>query len=67
MKNAGLLASEFAQMLPANETPATTKGFEGFYHLTDFKGDVSEAKLQYIIRDHDAEKFENRKNSSPKK
>ena len=61
MKNAGLLASEFAQMLPANETPATTKGFEGFYHLTDFKGDVSEAKLQYIIRDHDAEKFENRK------
>lgn len=61
MKNAGLLAAEFAQMLPENETPATTKGFEGFYHLTDFKGDVSEAKLQYIIRDHDAEKFENRK------
>lgn len=61
MKNAGLLAAEFANMLPANETPATTKGFEGFFHLTDFKGDVSEAKLQYIIRDHNAEKFENRK------
>lgn len=61
MKNAGLLAVEFAQMLPANETPATTKGFEGFYHLMEIKGDVSEAKLQYIIRDHDAEKFENRK------
>jgi len=62
MKNAGLLAAEFIQMLPAEETPSTTKGFEGFYHLTDVKADVSEAKLQYIIRDHDAEKFEARKN-----
>ena len=62
MKNAGLLAAEFIQMLPANETPATTKGFDGFFHLTDVEGDVSEAKLQYIIRDHDAEKFEARKN-----
>ena len=61
MINAGLLASEFALMLPANETPATTKGFEGFFHLTDINADVSEAKLQYIIRDHDAEKFEARK------
>lgn len=61
MMNAGLLASEFIRMLPENETPATTVGFEGFYHLTDFNADVSEAKLQYIIRDHDAEKFENRK------
>ncbi len=62
MINASLLAAEFVQMLPANETPATTKGFDGFYHLTDFNSDVSEAKLQYIIRDHDAEKFEARKN-----
>lgn len=61
MKNAGLLAAEFVSKLPANETPATTQGFEGFYHLTDLKADVSEAKLQYIIRDHDAEKFEARK------
>lgn len=61
MKNAGLMAAEFVKMLPENETPATTKGFEGFFHLTDFSADVSEAKLQYIIRDHDAEKFENRK------
>ncbi|MDR2205581.1 MAG: peptidase T [Flavobacteriaceae bacterium] len=61
MKNAGLLAAEFMAMLPKNETPATTKGFEGFFHLTDLNADVSEAKLQYIIRDHDAEKFENRK------
>ncbi len=61
MLNAGLIASEFIQSLPANETPATTKGFEGFFHLTDFEGDVSEAKLQYIIRDHDDQKFEDRK------
>ncbi len=56
-----LLAAEFAQMLPANETPSTTKGFEGFYHLMDITADISEAKLQYIIRDHDADKFEARK------
>lgn len=61
MINAALLASEFVKMLPEHETPATTKGFEGFYHLTDFSADVSEAKLQYIIRDHDADKFEIRK------
>lgn len=61
MINAALLASEFVQMLPENETPATTKGFEGFFHLTDLSADVSEAKLQYIIRDHDEEKFEKRK------
>ena len=61
MLNAGLVASEFISSLPINETPATTKGFEGFFHLTDFEGDVSEAKLQYIIRDHDDQKFEDRK------
>ncbi|WP_312194675.1 peptidase T [Epilithonimonas vandammei] len=61
MLNAGLVASEFINSLPANETPATTKGFDGFFHLTDFEGDVSEAKLQYIIRDHDDQKFEDRK------
>ena len=61
MLNAGLIAAEFIHLLPKNETPATTEGFEGFFHLTDFEGDVSEAKLQYIIRDHNDEKFENRK------
>ncbi|MGZ5196477.1 MAG: peptidase T, partial [Kaistella sp.] len=61
MINASLLAAEFIKMLPENETPSTTKGFEGFYHLTDLKSDVSEAKIQYIIRDHDEEKFEARK------
>lgn len=61
MINASLLASEFINLLPENETPATTKGFEGFFHLTDIVSDVSEAKLQYIIRDHDEQKFNERK------
>ena len=61
MVNASLLAAEFIKMLPENETPSTTRNFEGFYHLTDLKSDVSEAKIQYIIRDHDNEKFEARK------
>lgn len=61
MVNAALLAAEFVQLLPENETPATTKGFEGFYHLMEIKSDISEAKIQYIIRDHDNEKFEARK------
>lgn len=61
MVNASLLAAEFVQMLPENETPSTTVEFEGFYHLTDLKADVSEAKIQYIIRDHDNDKFEARK------
>ena len=61
MVNAGLLAAKFVALLPENETPSTTKGFEGFFHLTDLNADVSEAKIQYIIRDHDADKFEARK------
>lgn len=61
MVNASLLAAEFIQLLPAGETPSTTKGFDGFYHLMDVTSDVSEGKLQYIIRDHDEEKFEARK------
>src|SRR5690606_4116524 len=61
MVNASLLAAEFIKMLPENATPSNTKGFDGFYHLTDLKSDVSEAIIQYIIRDHDEEKFENRK------
>ena len=48
-------------MLPADETPRDTDGYEGFYHLTDMKGDVGSAVLRYIIRDHNAEKFEERK------
>ncbi len=61
MKNASLLAAEFITSLPAAETPAHTEGYEGFYHLCDMQGDESFAKLSYIIRDHDREKFEARK------
>jgi tripeptide aminopeptidase len=60
MKNAALIASEIANMLPFDETPAHTEGREGFFHLTDISGDVSGAKLHYIIRDHDAVNFERR-------
>ena len=61
MVNAQLLAMEINGMLPADETPATTEGYEGFFHLTDMEGSVEKAKLEYIIRDHDREKFEARK------
>jgi len=60
MKNASLMAAEIAMALPENETPATTEGREGFYHLTDIQGDVSEATLNYIVRDHDQARFEDR-------
>ena len=61
MKNALLIALEMAGMLPPAETPAHTEGYEGFYHLNRMSGDETEAKLSYIIRDHDREKFEARK------
>ena len=57
MVNASLLAMRFNAMLPPEEIPAKTEGYEGFYHLTDVSGDVSEAELKYIIRDHDAEGY----------
>lgn len=59
--NSMLIASEFASMLPKKETPECTKDYEGFYHLTSFKGEVEETKLQYIIRDFDKNNFEKRK------
>ena len=61
MKNAALLVTEFASLLPPAETPAHTEGYEGFFHLCSVSGDETEAKLKYIVRDHDREKFENRK------
>lgn len=61
MVSAMLLAMEYNSLLPAEEIPARTEGYEGFYHLTDMEGEVEEAKLSYIIRDHDREKFEKRK------
>lgn len=61
MINAALVAMEINGMLPPDEIPAKTQGREGFFHLCDMSGDVSAVKLSYIIRDHDAEKFSQRK------
>lgn len=59
--NAMTIASEFIQALPAKEVPEHTEGREGFFHLHNMHGHVEHAELQYIIRDHDMEKFEARK------
>lgn len=61
MLNAGRIATEFAARMPQDETPETTTGYEGFYHLTGMEGSCEKAKLTYIIRDHDRDKFEVRK------
>ena len=61
MVNANNLAAEFANMLPEDETPETTEGYQGFYHLLGIQSNVEGAKLSYIIRDHDREQFEDRK------
>ena len=61
MINACLLAMEFNSMLPSCEIPRETEGYEGFFHLMEMKGDESTAQLTYIIRDHDAARFEGRK------
>ena len=61
MVNAARLAGELTSMLPADETPETTEGYQGFYHLTSMQANVENAKLSYIIRDHDRERFEERK------
>ena len=61
MINASKVAAEFAMSLPANETPETTEGYEGFFHLTGMSGNVEKASLSYIIRDHSRECFELRK------
>jgi len=61
MVNASLLAAEFVGLLPADERPETTEGYQGFYHLTGMQTATEQAKLSYIIRDHDRNKFEDRK------
>lgn len=61
MVNAQLVAMEFNGMLPEEAVPARTEGYEGFFHLTDMSGSVEQAVLEYIIRDHDREKFEAKK------
>lgn len=61
MVNANRLAVEFASMLPSDETPETTEGYEGFYHLLGVESNTESAKLSYIVRDHDRDIFEDRK------
>ena len=60
MKNAALIGCEFQNLLPKEEIPACTEGYEGFYHLTDMTGNVETCTLSYIIRDHDAARFDER-------
>nr|WP_317333030.1 peptidase T [uncultured Romboutsia sp.] len=61
MINALHIATEISQMFPQSERPETTEGYEGFYHLNDINGNVENATMIYIIRDHSKEKFEHRK------
>jgi tripeptide aminopeptidase len=61
MINAMLIAMEFNAMLPVNEKPEYTSNYEGFFHITKMEGTVEKAFMQYIIRDHDRQKFEQKK------
>ena len=61
MINAGRVATELVSMLPEDETPETTEGYEDFFHLTSISGGCEKAQLSFIIRDHDREYFESRK------
>ena len=61
MVNAARISTELVQMLPQDETPETTEGYEGFFHLTSLSGSCQEAQLSFIIRDHDRDIFELRK------
>jgi len=61
MKNACLMAAQFIGMVPAAESPAHTEGYEGFYHLCTMEGDESLARLEWILRDHDRDKLEEKK------
>lgn len=62
MINSMLVAMQIVQALPAEQRPEHTEGYEGYFHLTSFEGDVSLTKIEYIIRDHDLARFEARKN-----
>jgi tripeptide aminopeptidase len=61
MLNSIRIANQFIGMLPRHETPEHTEAYEGFYHLTNFHGTVESTQISYIIRDHDRDRFENRK------
>lgn len=61
MKNSMLIAQQFLNMLPAQQVPQHTEGFEGFYHLMEINGNVEETRMEFIIRDHNRDIFEQRK------
>ena len=61
MVNSIRVANEFMSLVPADETPEATEGYEGFYHVVGVEGEVEQATISYIIRDHDRTKFETRK------
>ena len=61
MVNSQYIAMEFQSLLPAAQKPEYTEGYEGFIHLTDMEGEVEQSTLRYIIRDHDMEKFQEKK------
>ena len=61
MVNAATVAMDFHALLPEDEVPEKTEGYEGFFHLTDMEGGMAKATLRYIIRNHDREKFEEKK------
>ncbi|MFW5756521.1 MAG: peptidase T, partial [Tangfeifania sp.] len=62
MINASLVANKIASVLPAQQRPEHTEGYEGFFHLLSISGNVDKAQMEYIIRDHDLQKFEAKKN-----
>ena len=62
MKNSILIGAELIGMLPPAEAPSHTEGYEGFYHVAGFRGEEDDARIRVIVRDHDREKFEERKN-----
>jgi len=61
MINAGRVATELVQMLPQDQTPETTEGYEGFFHLTGIQGNCESANLSFIVRDHNSQRFMQRK------
>ncbi len=61
MRNSQLIAMEFQSLLPVHQRPESTEGYEGFIHLTNMEGEVEKTTLRYIIRDHDMEKFQQKK------
>lgn len=66
MINCAVLAGEFLAALPADQTPATTEGREGFFHVESVRAEVERGEIKLIIRDHDADKFSRKRRISRK-